>query len=323
MSWLKSKPSKNSQTSSRSRDGWARLGRVYILPTKFGGAFTLGAIFMLLIGSAYQNNLVNLLGFFMLAILFTAMIATHANINGVEITRVESVHGFAGENFPVSIVVKNTGRQPKSNCDFTVRGFKKIAQYDARLIIPPQSDARLLASFEAPARGLHALSRFSLSTTAPFGLFRAWVLLPSEAIATIYPRRLGDLTWNEEPGFDLGQGLRTTGAEDYKEHRAYQTGDNLKRVDWNAFARGRPLMTKEFDEPSGQGLHFDFQKLLALEQEKRLEQIAKWIDLAIQKGIPFTVSLPGQRLGPDRGLGFAHRAWGELARFESRLKDRA
>ena len=305
MSWLKSRRSK----------GWTRFGRVYIIPTKFGGAFTGGAIFMILIGSAYENNLVNLLGFFMLAILFTAMIATHANINGVEISRVETVHGFAGEHFPVSIVVKNTARQPKSNVEFSIRGFKKVAQYDARSIVAPQGDSRLLASFEAPSRGLHPLARFVLSTTAPFGLFYAWLILPSEAIATVYPRRLGDLAWTHDRGFELGNVNRMSGAEDYKEHRSYQQGDNLRRVDWKAFARGRQLMTKEYDEPAGEGLHFDFQKLETLENERRLEQLAKWVDLAIQRGQPFTLSLPGKRLGPDQGLGFAHRAWGELARY--------
>lgn len=272
---------------------------------------------MILIGSAYENNLVNLLGFFMLAILFTAMIATHSNLNGVEISRVETVQGFAGENIPVSLVVRNTGRQPKANIEFAIRGFKKVAQYDARSIIAPQGDSRLLASFESPPRGIHSLSRFVLSTTAPFGLFYAWLIRPSDASATVYPKREGELTWSHDRGFELGNVNRMSGAEDYKEHRAYQSGDNLRRVDWKAFARGRQLMTKEYDEPAGEGLHFDFQKLATLENEKKLEQLSKWVDLAIQRGQPFTLSLPGRRIGPDQGLGFAHRAWGELARFPS------
>ena len=313
MSWLKSKPSRS----------WARLGRVYIIPTKFGFAFSGGAILMILIGSAYQNNLVNLLGFFMLAILFTAMIATHNNIKGIEISRVETVSGFAGEHFPVSLVVHNSGRNTKSNCDFTIKNFKKIAQYDARAIIPPRGDARLLASFQSPERGVHGLSRFVLSTTAPFGLFYAWQIRTSEAVATIFPRRKGELKWTESTGGEIGHLKRASGAEDFKEHRLYQPGDSLRRVDWLAFARGRQLMSKEFDETAGAGLHFDFQKLRDIETEARLEQLTKWIDLAIQLGQPFTLSIPGKKFGPDQGLAFAHRAWTELAKFPSANVDSA
>lgn len=321
MSWLKSRRSKNhavpgASSPIKDRDGWARFGRVYIIPTKFGAAFAAGAFFMILIGSAYENNLVNLLGFFMMAILFTAMIATHNNIKGIKIARVEAVQGFAGEHFPVSIVVHNSEKSVKSNCDFTVRGYKKIAQYDARAVIPPEGDARLLASFESPERGVHPLRRFALSTTAPFGLFYAWQFQPSDANAIIYPKRQGDLAWSEDAGAVTGQINRTNGAEDYKEHRTYQIGDNLKRADWKAYARGRALLIKDYDEPSGQGLYFDFQRLTLLDDERRLEQLTKWVDLAIQRGQPFTLSLPGKTLGPDKGLVFAHRAWGELARFD-------
>lgn len=297
MSWLKLKPS----------------NRIYIIPTKFGAAYAAGTIFMLLIGAAYQNNLVNLLGFFMLAILFTAMFATNNNLKGVEISRVESVHGFAGETLPISIVVRNRGRNSKSNLEFAVRGLKKSAQYDARMIIPPASDTRLLATFVAPERGRHPLSAFILSTTAPFGLFYSWQIVASEAVATVYPRRIGDRQWSLEIGMSTGDYMRASGAEDYKEHRNYQPGDNLRRVDWQAYARGRGLMTKEFDEAANSGLHFDIHRLSDLPFEKRLEQLSKWIDLSIQKGQPFALSLPHKQLGPDQGLVFAHKAWSELA----------
>lgn len=316
MSWLKSRLSENSVEKLRAK--LTRFGRVYILPTRFGLTFTLGAFFMILIGSAYENNLVNLLGFFMLAILFTAMIATHNNIQGLEISRVEATHGFSGEEIPVSLVVQNRTRSSKSNCDFTIKGFEKIAQYDARAVIEAGGDARLLASFKAGSRGLHPLKRFELSTTAPFGLFYAWQFQPSEAVAVVYPRRKGDRTWRATDPSETGKTHRGLGAEDYKEHSPYASGDSLNRVDWKAFARGRDLMTKKFDEPVGEGLLFDYHRLSDASPETRLEQLAQWVDLAVSQGHLFTLTLPKKKLGPDQGLAFAHRAWAELAKFEDK-----
>ncbi len=306
MSWPKLKPS----------------NKVYIIPTKFGAAFATGTVFMLLIGAAYQNNLVNLLGFFMLAILFTAMFATNNNLKGMEISRIESVHGFAGESLPVSIVVRNGGRSSKSNLEFTIRGLKKSAQYDARMIVPPASDTRLLATFEAPERGHLPLSVFILSTTAPFGLFYAWQVAAADAVAIVYPRRIGDRNWSIDVGKSIGEFKRVSGAEDYKEHRNYQQGDNLRRVDWQAYARGRGLFTKEFDETASSGIHFDFTRLGDLPLEKKLQQLSKWVDLAIQKGQPFSLTLPDKRMGPDQGLVFAHKVWTELAGFPTLDQER-
>lgn len=301
MSWLKLKPS----------------DRVYIIPTKFGFAYAAGTVFMILIGAAYQNNLVNLLGFFMLALMFTSMFVTNYNLKGLEISRIESIHGFAGEMLPVSLIVKNNSRKSKFNIEFDVRGLKKSAQYDARAEIAPASDSRLLATFVAPDRGRHEFNRIVLSTTAPFGLFYAWMICPNKAEALIYPRRIGIRNWTESHGVDAGEHKRASGAEDFKEHRNYHPGDNLRRVDWKAYSRGRGLLTKEFDESSQTGLHFDYHRLQAVPFEERLEQLAKWVDLATQKGQPFSISLPNRRMGPDAGLVYAHRVWSELAVLQS------
>lgn len=271
---------------------------------------------MILIGAAYQNNLVNLLGFFMLAMFFTTMLSTHENVRGIEIVRVENVHGFAGEEMAVSILVRNPTGTPKSNCDFNINGFQKLAQYDARITIGPGQDARLLASFKAPERGVHELSTFVLSTTAPFGLFRAWHYQPFEAKATVYPKRHGDREWTLTATGSDGQLERGVGAEDYREHRSYTNSDNLRRVDWRIYARNRLVLVKEFDEPSGHELKFDYSALGDLQPEARLEQLTQWIDRAQKSGHSFTLTLPGRNIGPQNGLAFAHRAWSELAHFK-------
>ncbi len=300
MSWLKLKPS----------------DRVYIIPTKFGLAYAAGTVFMILIGAAYQNNLVNLLGFFMLALMFTSMFVTNYNLKGLEISRIENIHGFAGETLPISLREKQFA-QIEGQYRIRYSWIKKSAQYDARSEIAPASDGRLLATFTAPDRGRHVFSRIVLSTTAPFGLFYAWMVCPNKAEALIYPRRVGDRNWTESHGAHVGEHKRAAGAEDFKEHRSYYPGDNLRRVDWRAYSRGRGLLTKEFDEASQTGLHFDYHRLQGIPFETRLEQLSKWVDLALQKGQPFTISLPDRRMGPDTGLVFAHRVWSELAALPS------
>ncbi|MES2965054.1 MAG: hypothetical protein V4760_14305, partial [Bdellovibrionota bacterium] len=63
---------------------WPRKNRVYILPTGFGLVFIAGALVMILVGATYQNNLVNLLAFFMLSLVFIGMIQTHNNLKDVK-----------------------------------------------------------------------------------------------------------------------------------------------------------------------------------------------------------------------------------------------
>src|SRR5436305_4002359 len=56
------------------------------------------------------------------------------------------------------------------------------------------------------------------------------------------PRRLRQGAAGTHPGGRSGSSL------EFKEHRDYQPGDDLRHVDWNAYARSDLLIVKQFHE---------------------------------------------------------------------------
>lgn len=316
---------RTSQWRAWLEERMAQHQRLYIIPTRFGVYFLVASVLVILIGAAYQNNLVNILGFFMLALLFIAMIATHENLKGLRVTRVEPAAGFAGELLTLKVYVQNTTGAPKAGCRFAIREFPISIPSDPRAKIEAQSESRLQAGVRAPSRGLHKIHKIRLYTTAPFGLFYVWLWQTADTQVTVYPRRFGERTWQEaEIGHEASpHASRQPGAEDYSHHSLYQSGESLQRVDWKANARGRPLLTKHYDEARTSGVRLSYQSLAGLDHEQRLEQLSAWVDQATKSGRSFQISLPDGQLGPDRGLAFAQRAWTLLAEQAPPHEDRA
>jgi uncharacterized protein (DUF58 family) len=270
---------------------------------------------VILIGAAYQNNLVNILGFFMLALLFIAMIATHENLKGLRVARLETAAGFSGELMTLKVQVHNSTATSKSGCQFSIREFPMLEASDPRAKAEARTESRLQAGVRAPSRGIYKIERVRLFTTAPFGLFYVWLWQRVDTLVVVYPRRRGDRSWQES---DVGQesslqASRQPGAEDYSHHSLYQSGESLQRVDWKAHARGRPLLTKHYDEARTSGVRLSYQSLVGLNHEERLEQLSAWVDQATKSGRSFQLTLPDGQVGPDRGLLFAQRAWSLLA----------
>lgn len=82
---------------------------------------------------------------------------------------------------------------------------------------------------------------------------------------------------------------RQTGAgEEFHGHRAYSHGDDIRRVDWNAFSRLDQLFVKLYEAPGRLRLHLvldntltmDFGAWNKLQFAKRLLGVAGWIALA-------------------------------------------
>jgi uncharacterized protein (DUF58 family) len=77
-------------------------------------------------------------------------------------------------------------------------------------------------------------------------------------------------------------------------------------VAWKAYARGAPLLVREYHGSAALVREFDFALLGGLDAEARLSQLARWIVDAGARGEAWVLRLPD---GPPlAGGGTAHRA---------------
>ena len=294
-----------------------KKGRIYILPTRFGMIFVAGSGLMILIGAAYQNNLVNLLAFFMLALVFVCMIQTHNNLRDVKIANVETEGGFAGTQFLVTSILENSARDPRYSIEIALRGLEPVAVYDNVHPLLGHATLKLRAAYAAKKRGRHTFKQAKVSSVYPLGLFYAWMYLPIEAEVLVYPEPKGERHVPAGGGPDrVGTNQQQAlGGDDYHGHRKYQTGDNYRHIDWKAAARGRPLMVKEFTSGVPQTALLDWYALDGLETEARLSQLSAWVEEARLRRIDFGLRMPGHNISPGSGHQHSVRCLEILATY--------
>lgn len=299
--------------------------RIYILPTKFGLVFITGSFLMILIGSAYQNNLVNMLSFFMLSLVFVCMIQTHGNLKDVRLESLESEGGFAGTSYLVSSVLANDARVARYNIESRMRGSKEQTVYENRQTISGRGTLKIRSAYPAKNRGRYRVVGARVSTVFPLGLFEAWTWFKDAVVEySIYPEPLGErpipIQIGGAPSGEVGT---AAGGDDFHGHRKFHGTDSYRHVDWKAHARGRPLLIKEFTEGEPQSLILDWAHLPGLGDEERLSQLSKWIEIAKTSKLVFGLRIPGQTVPPGQGLGHAIRCWEALARYQSRDDERS
>jgi uncharacterized protein (DUF58 family) len=77
-------------------------------------------------------------------------------------------------------------------------------------------------------------------------------------------------------------------------------------VAWKAYARGAPLLVREYHGEGALRREFDFEGLHGLDTEARLSQLARWIVDAHARGESWVLRLPGTPA--LAGSGAEHRA---------------
>lgn len=290
--------------------------RLYILPTRAGIAFGALLFGMLLAGLNYANNLALFLTFLFAGLVLVSMHWAHRNLLDVQVLAVQPEATFAARPARLELRV---GAERGERHDLRADLDDEISEPVALRVEGRAAEAANL-SLELPplSRGVYPLGRVRLSTTHPFGLFRAWTWLHLPMQRVVYPQPRSHSTPRSHAGAESGESERPQpGDDEWRQLRGYQDGDAPRRIAWKAYARGGPLLVKEYAASGSDRRELDFEALAPLPPEARLEQLCRWIVDAEQRGEPYSLRLPGLAIAPDSGPAHRHRCLEALARFST------
>lgn len=157
--------------------------RVYILPTKQGLAFAL-LLFIMLLGSInYSNSLGYFLTFLLASLSVVAIFHTYNNLLHLTIGPAICKPVFASEEAEFIVKVDNLSHQTR----YSVKAFTSQRLYTL-VDLKENSLNTLSIKHVFNQRGFNPLPRFTIDSSFPFGLFRAWTFVELAQKLLVYPK---------------------------------------------------------------------------------------------------------------------------------------
>jgi len=303
----------------RRRQGLDRLPvtlqrrRLYILPTRTGIAYGALLLVMLVAGLNYANSLALLVTFLLAGLALVAMHACHRNLLGLGVVDLSCQDSFAGEQAALQLRLANSTAQARVGIELDTPG-----QGPVTCTAPANGAALVTLHIATPRRGTMSIGRVRIMTTWPFGLFQAWTWLHLAHEITVYPRPAGQRPLPLAAGSRSGTAPRESGeADEWATLRAFRDGDSPRQVAWKAYARGAPLLVKEYTASGSTERLFEFDALAGLDTEQRLSQLSHWIVKSAAAGERYGLALPRRLIVLDQGQVHRQRCLRALALFGS------
>lgn len=277
--------------------------KVYIYPNRFGFLFFGLFCLMLIVGAAYTNNLIFLMGFILISFLFVVILLTAKNLRNIEVSNVQFKPGFPGEIVPVKVTIENTSDFEHTRLFIKLDGFENNAEL---FYIGPKDRTDVVLSVTLPeSRGVYSIGRIRVSTSNPFGLFYSWFWYKFNIEHLVFPKPLG---LKERPKQENEVGDEFSGLKEY------QVGDPMSRISWKHMARNDQMLVKEFNDSE---LKQDVLSIAETKQsqfEDKLSQLALWL-LEAEKGQRlYSLDLGNGHPNPSRGPKHLQDCLSELAR---------
>ncbi|MBM5573123.1 DUF58 domain-containing protein [Deefgea sp. CFH1-16] len=290
-----------------------RHQQLYILPTRYGCAFSFMVLTLLVGALNYQLNLGLLFAFLLIGIGQTMMLKSYANLLALRLEVLPISAVFAGEHAAVLIRFENKKDITRSQLHVSCRD-SAIATLSN---LPPWATQDVTLRLPCPQRGAVTLPRLRLESTQPMALFRCWSFLNSPQSLWVYPAP------EENPpppplGHHRSTGQTLSNAHGHDEFnglRVFQRGDAKHAIAWKHSAHGEQLLVKHFQSPTGESRYFHWDDVQDLELELALSRLCAWILAAQERGQDYGLKLPNAHFAPALGAIHQQRCLLALAQF--------
>ena len=290
---------------------------IFIVPTSTGLVFGVLLLLLLVTAINYQNSLIYGVCFWLFSMAMGGMYFTFRNLKGLTLSAREAVPCFVGE--AVDIPVRLDSGPRRSHFALWMAYPNDEDENPAKVVsVTSETEIEVTLAYRTHARGRLRPGRLKLETRFPLGLYRAWSYVDLEVGSLVYPAPEWTpyvfSTGKESDGELEGATLDATGDQDFRGLRPYQPGDSMKQIAWKQMARGKGLVSKDFDSDQGASCWLDWNNL-AGDTEQRLQRMCGWILQAHEEGLMYGVRMPGLEAAPEHNEVHLRRCLQHLALF--------
>ena len=295
-----------------------RSRHIRFRPTRYGVLFILVLAAMILGSLNYNNNLGFMLSFLLGAMAAVSLLHTYKNLKDLHILSVSARPVFAGEIAVFELQLR-ADDLPRAAIYFSFyQGQATCRDIGADII------QRVPVRIAANKRGQFDPGMLSMDTHFPLGLFRCSAGVPLGTRCLVYPQPIS------KP-FPAGQihnspegegGTEVSGVEDFQGLRPYQSGEPVEHIYWKAFSRGQGLQIKQFADPSGTSVFFDWYGIGGLDVEQKLSILCDNVLKAHRFNLTYGLKLPGTMISPGKGGPHRQVCLSALALFKLPVTER-
>jgi len=291
------------------------IGRrqLYILPTRIGWYFSLILISLFAIAVKFDNQSAFMMLFILASLGMMAMLYTHNNVIGLQISTQPSNAVFVGETakFPVHVI--NNSDTPRTAIWLLCAGHHQLVQ------IPAHGQQKTEVLLPTIKRGYRVCDELNLSSQFPIGIFFCWSKrFQSEQRCLVYPQPLSLVAFPSDSsgGKKLNSTAQTNNSnpEDYSGLKPYQEGDRLRDIHWPSLAKTQKLVSIQHESQASDSVNLSWFTLPPhLGVEDKLSQLCFWVQHAEQNGVRYQLEMPNQTIEFNSGLAHYHECLSVLA----------
>ncbi|RDV27563.1 DUF58 domain-containing protein [Alteromonas aestuariivivens] len=297
------------------------LRSIFIFPSKFGLSYLLMCGCLFLLGTNYQNNLMLLLCYFLLALLLVCLFKSYLNFACLTLTvdPIQSV--FAGNNAVLSIQIQAANVRPGTSGghddkfpqgQLHFRWLRQKSMFNCDL---NQAERSIRLPYITQRRGVYPLPRVTCISEYPLGLYRCWTHLDFDQRLVVYPAPVPCEMQLESRSQEAGKNATSQpGHDDFYSLRPFVPGEPLNRVAWKNVAKGADWVSKSFSQQQSLG-GFLRLNLSSRDIEKELGKLAFQVLQLSDNQVPFGLILGSKCVEPGSGERHKQTCLLALARY--------
>ncbi len=294
------------------------INNTFILPSSFGWSCIGIVICFFVLGTNFQNNIILLLCYFLLAMILLAVFHSYFFFIQHKITFLDIQADFENRQMFLPIQISSLLNY-KGGCLLINTHKQNPILYHANAL-----SERVKVPLPAYKRGAYRCPKVTVLSSYGFGLFKCWTHLSPKLDFYVYPSMQKSSIilnqTNNSAQLAHSSDSQYVISDDLQGIREYQVTDPMHHVSWKHVAKGQGMLTKDFTEPKGVSGWLRLSDLRYLDTEHALKCLCYQVQQLDKDQVQFGLDLGSTQILPQEGQTHLYECLRQLSLYQPSCK---